>query len=273
VNEYRLAEKPALDALAGTGWRVLSPGEVLAMRVEENRVLLKPVMIDALRTINGIGAEDAEAIYNDLTTLSDNEEWQRKLRGCYSRRLSGENRDRPVALIDFKNPRRNAFHVTNQFRVAAQRPRIPDIVLFVNGIPLVVIEAKSPLKGTATAGEAFEQIKQCERDIPRLFYPNAFNIVTDGMATLYGATGASSQFYAPWPDAWPAVGTSSPTISPKTCGACASRRACWTCWRTSSCSRPTRRRAGRSRRFAAISSSARSTRRLSELHRVSTARG
>jgi len=203
MSEYRLAEKPALDALAAMGWQVLSPAQALAMREEENRVILKPVLIDALRTINGIGAEDAEAIYNDLSTLSDNEEWQRKLRGGYSRRLSGENRDSPIALIDFKNPSRNAFHVTNQFRVAAQRPRIPDVVLFVNGIPLVVIEAKSPLKATAKAEEAFEQIKQYERDIPRLFYPNAFNLVTDGMATLYGATGAPSQFYAPWPDTWP----------------------------------------------------------------------
>src|SRR5690606_39015795 len=141
--------------------------------------------------------------YNDLSTLSDNEEWQRKLRGGYSRRLSGENRDSPIALIDFKNPSRNAFHVTNQFRVAAQRPRIPDLAVIVNGIPLVVIEAKSPLKATANAEEAFEQIKQYERDIPRLFYPNAFNLVTDGIATLYGATGARSQYYAPWPDAWP----------------------------------------------------------------------
>lgn len=203
MSEYRLAEKPALDALAALGWQMLSPAQALAMREEENRVILKPVLIDALRTINGIGTEDAEAIYNDLSTLSDNEEWQRKLRGGYSRRLSGENRDSPIALIDFKNPSRNAFHVTNQFRVAAQRPRIPDVVLFVNGIPLVVIEAKSPLKATAKAEEAFEQIKQYERDIPRLFHPNAFNLVTDGMATLYGATGAPSQFYAPWPDAWP----------------------------------------------------------------------
>jgi type I restriction enzyme R subunit len=203
VSEYRLAEKPALDALAALGWQVLSPTQALAMREEENRVILKPVLIDALRELNGIGAEDAEAIYNDLSTLSDNEEWQRKLRGGYSRRLSGENRDSPIALIDFRNPGRNSFHVTSQFRVAAQRPRIPDVALFVNGIPLVVIEAKSPLKGTATAGEAFEQIKQYERDIPRLFYPNAFNLVIDGMATLYGATGAPSQFYAPWPDAWP----------------------------------------------------------------------
>ncbi|UAK25747.1 type I restriction endonuclease subunit R [Sphingomonas nostoxanthinifaciens] len=203
MSEYRLAEKPALDALVAMGWQALSPAATLAMRVEENRVILKPVLIAALRDLNGIGEADAEAIYADLATLSDNEDWQRKLRGGYSRRLSGENRDSPITLIDFKKPSRNQFHVTRQFRVAAQRPRIPDAVLFVNGIPLVVIEAKSPLKTTARAEEAFEQIKQYERDIPRLFAPNAFNIVTDGMATLYGATGSPAQFFAPWRDAWP----------------------------------------------------------------------
>jgi type I restriction enzyme R subunit len=203
VSEYRLAEKPALEALVAMGWQVLSPAAALAMRVEENRVILKPVLIEALRDLNGIGEPDAEAIYADLATLSDNEDWQRKLRGGYSRRLTGENRDSPIALIDFKHPSRNRFHVTRQFRVAAQRPRIPDVALFVNGIPLVVIEAKSPLKATARAEEAFEQIKQYERDIPRLFAPNAFNIVTDGMATLYGASRSPAQFYAPWRDAWP----------------------------------------------------------------------
>ena len=203
MSEYRLAEKPAMEALAALGYQPLDPEAALAMRVEENRVILKPVLIAALQALNGIGAGDAEAVYNDLATLSDNEDWQRKLRGGYSRRLTGENRDRPIALIDFKTPGNNTFHVVRQLRVAAQRPRIPDIVLFVNGIPLVVIEAKSPLKGTATGDEAFEQIKQYERDIPRLFYPNAFNILTDGMRTEYGATGSPSQFYAPWPDAWP----------------------------------------------------------------------
>ncbi|WP_292068617.1 HsdR family type I site-specific deoxyribonuclease [Mesorhizobium sp.] len=203
MSEYRLAEKAALDVLAAIGWQAMSPEMALAMRVEENRVILKPLLEDALRELNGIGAEDAEAIYNDLATLCDNEEWQRKLRGGYSRRLIGANRDSPITLIDFKQTGRNRFHVVRQFRVAAQRPRVPDLVLFVNGIPLVVIEAKSPLKTTAKAEEAFEQIKQYERDIPRLFFSNAFNLVTDGMATLYGATGAPSQFYAPWPDAWP----------------------------------------------------------------------
>ena len=203
MSEYHLAEKPALDALAAMGWHVVSPAAALAMRIEENRALLKPVLIEAVRAINGIGEADAEAVYNELVTLSDNEEWQRKLRGGYSRRIAGEKQDRSIALIDFKRPANNRFHVVRQFRVAAQRPRIADLVLFVNGIPLVVIEAKSPLKTTAKAEEAFEQIKQYERDIPRLFAPNAFNIVTDGIQTLYGATGAPAQFYSPWPDAWP----------------------------------------------------------------------
>jgi type I restriction enzyme, R subunit len=203
VSEYRLAEKPSLDVLEGLGYKRLSSDEAMTMRVEENRVILKPVLIEALQAINNISAEDAEAIYNDLATLSDNEDWQRKLRGGYSRRLVGENRDRPIALIDFKHPENNRFHAVSQFRVAAQRPRIPDIVIFLNGIPIVVIEAKSPLKTTAKAEEAFDQIKQYERDIPRLFAPNAFNILTDGITTLYGATGALSQYYAPWPDAWP----------------------------------------------------------------------
>ena len=203
MSEYRLAEKPTVEYLISLSYRQLSPEVALAMRQEENLVLLKPVLIDALKSLNGIDEVDAESIYGELTRLSDNEEWQRKLRGAYSRRLTGEAREQPITLIDFKHPERNIFHVVRQFKVAAQRSRIPDIVVFVNGIPLVVIEAKSPLKTTARAEEAFEQIKQYERDIPRLFASNAFNLVTDGVTTLYGATGSPSQFYAPWPDAWP----------------------------------------------------------------------
>ncbi|MER8412607.1 type I restriction endonuclease subunit R [Mesorhizobium sp. M1342] len=203
MSEYRFAERAAIDVLAALGWQEVSSQTALAMRVEDNRVILKPALTKALQALNGIGVDDAEAIYNDLATQSDNEDWQRKLRGGYSRRLAGKNRDQPIALIDFKVPANNSFHAVRQFRVAAQRPRVADLVLFVNGIPLVVIEAKSPLKATAKAEEAFEQIKQYERDIPRLFASSAFNIVTDGIVTLYGATGASSSFYAPWPDAWP----------------------------------------------------------------------
>ncbi|MHC2423308.1 type I restriction enzyme R subunit [Bradyrhizobium elkanii] len=204
MSEYRLAEKPALDILTTMGYVAVHAEAAMLMRQEANRVLLKPVLIETLKALNdGLSNQDAEAIYSDLSTLSDNEEWQRRLRGAYSRRLKGEAKDRPVALIDFKRLDRNRYHVVRQFKVEAQRSRIADIVVFVNGIPLVVIETKSPLKAADRSGQAFEQIKQYERDIPRLFCPNAFSIVTDGVATLHGATGSPAKFYAPWPDPWP----------------------------------------------------------------------
>jgi len=53
MSEYRLAEKPAMDVLAAMGWQVLPPASALAMRQEENRVILKPVLIEALRELNG----------------------------------------------------------------------------------------------------------------------------------------------------------------------------------------------------------------------------
>jgi type I restriction enzyme R subunit len=83
MSEYRLAEKPAMDVLSALGYQSLEPEAALAMRVEENRVILKPVLIAALQALNGIGAGDAEAVYNDLATFADNEDWQRKLRGGY----------------------------------------------------------------------------------------------------------------------------------------------------------------------------------------------
>jgi type I restriction enzyme R subunit len=203
MSEYRLAEKPTLEALKVMGYLPLTPEVALAMRGEENQAILKPVFLEALQNLNAISVADAEVIYGDLAVLSDNEEWQRRLRGGYTRKLAGDTQGRSINLIDFLHPERNSFHVVRQFRVKTQRSRIADIVVFVNGIPLVVIEAKSPLKASNTAEEAFEQIKQYERDIPRLFEPNAFNIVTDGVTTLYGATKAKAQFYAPWPDPFP----------------------------------------------------------------------
>jgi len=93
--------------------------------------------------------------------------------------------------------------VTNQFRVKAEKTQIADVVVHVNGIPLVVIECKSPISAKDKTGEAFEQIKRYERDASRLFVPNCFNIVTDGTNCLYGATGSGSKFYAEWRDPWP----------------------------------------------------------------------
>ena len=76
--------------------------------------------------------------------------------------------------------------VTNQLKVKAEKSRIPDIVVYVNGIPLVVIEAKSPLEDKNKTDKAVDQTKQYKRDIQRPFYSNLFSIVTDA---YYDETG------------------------------------------------------------------------------------
>ncbi len=201
--EWHFAERPTIEHLQAIGYGFVPMAEHAALREGENQVLFRPHLIDALIRINGIDRPAAEAAYGELSTISDNEAWLKVLRGDYSRKVAGHETRLTLRVIDFLKPENNQFTVTQQLRVKAESTRKPDVVVYMNGIPLVVIEAKSPLNVNDKTGEAFEQIKQYERDIPRLFFSNVFNIVTDGALVLYGATGSSSKYYAEWRDPWP----------------------------------------------------------------------
>lgn len=204
MSEYLLAEKRCIDELAALGWTWLKPADNEAARDGLNQVILRDEFIAAIARINGIDLETARAVYSDVINIRDNEAWTKVLRGEYSRTVAGDAKKRTIRLIDFQTVANNSFTVTNQFKVQAERTRIPDLVLFVNGIPLIVIEAKSPLAAKDKTGEAFEQIKLYENEIPRLFYSNVFNIVTDGAQPLmYGATGSPSDFWGFWRDPYP----------------------------------------------------------------------
>jgi type I restriction enzyme R subunit len=105
-------------------------------------------------------------------------------------------------LVDFDDPLNNHFVVTNQFYFEGDTENIrPDILIFLNGLPIVDIEAKSP---TASEGVTFEnaidQLKRYEKVAKKLFLPNCFNIATDGLKTVYGATGSPKQYFLQWKD-------------------------------------------------------------------------
>ncbi len=201
--EQTLVEMPSVKILQGLGYEYLKPEDNITAREGLNNVILKDTFINALMRINSIDENTARAVYQELLSVTDNEKLTYILRGNYSRTVPGETDKKTIYCIDFVNPENNTFTVTNQFKVQAQKSRIPDIVCFVNGIPLVVIEAKSPVSFNDKMGEAFDQIKQYERDIERLFYSNAFNIITDGTSLMYGATGSPSQYWGYWRDPWP----------------------------------------------------------------------
>jgi type I restriction enzyme R subunit len=110
-------------------------------------------------------------------------------------RIAGDK----VWLIDYLNPENNEYLVINQFTVIeGNTNKRPDIILFVNGLPLVVIELKNAADENATIQTAFNQLQTYKKTIPSLFHYNALLIASDGWDALYGSLTAPKQFYVPW---------------------------------------------------------------------------
>lgn len=218
--EFRLVEAPCIRELLALGYRYLPPfdpkerfhnldsslihpGDNETARDGLNQVLLRDEVQAAIVRINGVPLEVARATYAELLGVRDNELWTQRLRGNLSRNVPDQSTKKTIHLIDFLHPENNSFLVTNQLYIQAEKSGRPDLVVYINGIPLVVIEAKSPVAAKDKSGQAFDQIKRYEQDLPRLFYSNLFNVVTDGLNTLYGTTGAPSPAWSAWRDPWP----------------------------------------------------------------------
>jgi len=113
-------------------------------------------------------------------------------------RDDGTTEDHLVYAIDWSDPEDNEFLVANQVTVEGGNTRRPDLVVFVNGLPLVVFELKNPYSERPTVGEAINQIAHYRNDIPQLFEFNALAVVSDGITTLHGMWTAGEEWYAPW---------------------------------------------------------------------------
>lgn len=104
-----------------------------------------------------------------------------------------------VWLIDYDNPSNNEYLVVNQFTIIENNVnKRPDIILFINGLPLVVIELKNAVDENATINSAFNQLQTYKQAIPSLFLYNALLIVSDGWDALYGSLTSPKQFFVPW---------------------------------------------------------------------------
>ena len=104
-----------------------------------------------------------------------------------------------VWLIDYENPTNNEFLVVNQFTIIENNiNKRPDVILFINGIPLVVIELKNAVDENATIHSAFNQLQTYKKSIPSLFLYNTLLVVSDGWEALYGSLTSPKQFFVPW---------------------------------------------------------------------------
>jgi len=115
------------------------------------------------------------------------------------RRKDGSIAGDQVRVLDFDDPDNNGFLAVNQFTVAeGQRVRRPDVVLFVNGLPLGVIELKNPADESATVWTAYRQLQTYQAEISSLFTYNEALVVSDGTLARIGALGAGREWFKPW---------------------------------------------------------------------------
>ncbi len=189
----------------------IAPDSDTPERESFEQVLLTVRLQQAVQTINPSlpASAHTEAIREikriaSPELLADNETFHRYLTEGIpvNKRVDGDDRGDRVWLIDFNNPLNNEFVVANQFTIIENNTnKRPDVILFVNGIPLVVMELKNAADENATIKSAYQQIDTYKAMIPSLFVYNAFNIISDGLEAKAGSVSAGLSRYMAWKSA------------------------------------------------------------------------
>lgn len=190
-------------------WEFVGPAD-LPRAVED--VLVESQLRDALIRINPeITANPSladEVIYklrpifitvHQTGLVRANEAFYAWLSGEKTMPFGENNRHVPVRLIDFENLSNNQYVITNQYVVKAQETKIPDVVLLINGIPVVVGEAKTPVRSCVDWYDGAAEIHDIyENTIPQLFVPNVLSFATEGKELYYGSVRCPLEFWSPW---------------------------------------------------------------------------
>lgn len=169
---------------------------------------LPDVIVPALERINpGVNRRAIDAAVTKLkeiegsTLVAKNKVFTDMLQGGVEVRWydGKEDKNDIVRLIDFDNPERNEFHVVNQWTyIERGTNKRPDVIVFVNGLPLVLFELKSPARADADNEDAYQQIQNYKRQIPTLFVYNAFCVISDMLHTKVGTITANESRFVEW---------------------------------------------------------------------------
>ncbi len=207
-------EAAALEWLGSLGWRVghgpdIAPDMPDAERVDYGAVVLEGRLRDALARLNpDLPATALDGAFRKLTR-PDGATLEARNRAVHGLLVDGATveyrtgdgaiQGAQARVIDFDDPGANDWLAVNQFTVVEnRRERRPDIVLFVNGLPLGVMELKNPADEDATVWTAWRQFQTYKAEIPSLFAFNAALVVSDGVEARIGTLTAGREWFRPW---------------------------------------------------------------------------
>ncbi|MEO8394263.1 MAG: YgjP-like metallopeptidase domain-containing protein [Chloroflexota bacterium] len=225
--EDRISQIPALRLLMALGWHYLTPAEALALRGGKvANVLLETVLLDWLRAHNSIrfkgeiypfSEANLASVVRELRDIPVNPGLIPASQQAYElltlgksveQTIDGDKRSFSLNFIDWQHPEHNVYHVSDEFSIerrGSHQTRRPDIILFVNGIPLVVIECKRPDKQTSegkpAVHEAVSQMLRNQRlddEIPQLFVYAQLLLGVSVNDALYGTTQLGAKYWGVW---------------------------------------------------------------------------
>ena len=206
LNTNGVAEQAALYS---EFWQYKSPQEI---QRSVNEVLIESDLKAALIRLNPEITQNPdladEVIYklrailisvHQVGLVRANEEFFKWLQGDKTMPFGENNRHVPVRLIDFEELKNNSFIATTQFRIHHRETKIPDVVLFINGMPVVIGEAKTPIRPSISWLDGAHEVHDIyENAVSQLFVPNILSFATEGKELYYGAIRTPLEFWAPW---------------------------------------------------------------------------
>ena len=219
LSELKGVEKPVTEWLSKMGWSFKSNEDLKVYNRPFSNPVLEPILIEKTSLINNISKAVAKlAVEQLLQNLNNpipilgNESFLDKLASHVTITVEGDDID--VHFIDFENIWNNDFIVTNQYWVQGYKMVKTDIVLLVNGIPIVPIEAKQRARKGTNWLEGVAQFSTYDQRADKLYMCHAFGVACNGRIAKYGIPGASSSYFNEWKSTLLDVSHANPIMEP-----------------------------------------------------------
>lgn len=213
-------EIPVTEWLSKMGWDFRSNSELKNYNRPFSNPIIEDILLERIQRINNIPGAAAQIALEQLThTLNNpspilgNENFLNLL--TKQATVSFEGNDIDVSFIDFDNIWENNFIVTNQYWVQGFKMVKTDIVLLVNGIPLIPIEAKQRARKGTNWLEGVKQFSTCAQRADKLFMVHCFGVACNGRITKFGVPGASSSYFGEWKKTIIDTSAPNPIMAPK----------------------------------------------------------
>ncbi|WP_196781435.1 type I restriction endonuclease subunit R [Flavobacterium sufflavum] len=218
-GENNDSQKPAIHLLRKLGWSYITPEETIKQRGGLlSNVILEDILAERLSAINSFEYKDKEYPFSNsniqsainvlknipeesLVKTNENIHDLLTLGKSFNETIQGDRKAYTMRFIDWENPENNAYHITDEFVVEGiKEKRRPDIVLFINGIPFIVIENKRRDKNASLTEAISQHIRNQKREegIPKLYHYAKLLLAVQPNEVKYGAVGTPEKFWAVW---------------------------------------------------------------------------